>query len=197
MALLNPIASAPGSEVDAFRRDPGHVVVASLIGRLSSFGMGGWTDPFGVLLQEVMLKGQVISANVEHDRDVPRFHDPARVRDLRRRMDEAARTVAVPPPDSYEEWARSEFDAAHRIVVHAADRGECVVTGWEVIGGVHGVPLRLRLRSPEDDRRAALARKHIALPLPVSVGSALFALVATLLVWRKTRMDARRRRGGS
>ena len=60
MALLNTIAAVPEAHRCAFRRDSRHEIVASRIGRLSSFGIGGWTDPLGLLLNEAMLEGAVI-----------------------------------------------------------------------------------------------------------------------------------------
>jgi hypothetical protein len=181
VALVNTIASVPESEVRAFRRDPKSVVKASLIGRLSSFNMGGWSDPLGVLLQEAMLKGEVIDPAPPHDRDLPRFHAPRRVCDLRRRMHLAAREAGpvYDDPNRYESFARSEFLEALRIVDNAAIRDECVITAWEF-----GVPIRLRLRSLSDDPTWTT-------PRPLWIAGALAASLLAGVLWRQRRMSAR------
>jgi hypothetical protein len=191
MALINTIASVPMWEVRAYQLHHPHVLRASLIRGISSFGMGGWTDPFGVLLQEVMLDGAPIDPALTHDRDIPRFHAPDRVRSLYRRIDDTMRAAPPPSddPESYDDWVRSELTTAFEVVRRASEAGECVVTAWEVVGGVRGDPLRIRERT-----RTEALLPRLALPL-TGVGVLIGATLA-LAEWRQRRMCARQRGEG-
>ncbi|MCA9586568.1 MAG: hypothetical protein KC657_14525 [Myxococcales bacterium] len=191
MALINTIASVPMWEIHAYRIHRPHVVRASLIRGISSFGMGGWTDPFGLLLQEVMLDGAPIDPALTHDRDIPRFHAPDRVRSLHRRIDDLRR--GAPPvsddPESYDDWVRSELSVAFEVVRRAAEAGECVVTAWEIVGGVRGVPFRIREQTQAE---AVLPR----LALPLSGVAVVIGATLALAEWRQRRMRARDREEG-
>jgi hypothetical protein len=186
VALLNTVAACPEAEICAFRRDPAHVVLASSIGRISSFNMGGWSDPLGVLLQEVMLDGVAIHPKLEHDRDVPRYHDVERTRSLATRIDLAMRAAPPPStdPNSLDDWIRSELSAAYEVVRTAAQRRECVVTAWEVIGGVHGVPMHVRLLGPAEQGRV---RTTSAALRPFVIAGVMAGALLGIAVWRERR----------
>lgn len=184
MALVNTIASVSEAHICAFRRDPEHEIVASRIGKLSSFGIGGWTDPLGKLLNEAMLEGAVVDPAQVHDRDVPRYHDVARVRSLERRIEEQwVKPVAPSSPDSLDDWVRNELGTAREIVKVASARGECVFTAWEVIGGVKGIRVRIRELAPGE----APMRMPLALPPPLVVAGCVAGGILAAALWRQNR----------
>lgn len=189
MSLLNTVASTPLSEVCAFRRDRSHVVVASCVRRTSSFGIGSWAGPLGSLLNEVMLDGAVIDPSIAHDRDVPRYHNVARTQSLARRIDEAFAKAgpARPADDTYDDWVRSELSTAHEVVRTAARRGECVVTAWEVIGGVRGVEMKVRELLPGQ----AMPLPPLALPPPLVIAGCVAGGILAAAIWRQRRMRIR------
>lgn len=185
MALLNTIAAVSEAQICAFRRDPTHEIVASRIGRLSSFGIGGWTDPLGLLLNEAMLEGAVIDPAQVHDRDVPRFHDAGRVRSLERRIEaEWVKPVRPSDADSLDDWVRSELGTAREIVRVASARGECVFTAWEVIGAVNGVRVRIRELAPGE----ALMRMPLTLPPPLVIAGCVAGGILAAALWRQRRL---------
>lgn len=186
MSLLNTIAAVPEDHICALRRDPKHEIVASTIGRLSSFGIGGWSDPLGLLLNEVMLGGVVIDPGLVHDRDVPRYHDVDRVQSLSRRIEEAWRKPIQAPAndDSMDDWVRSELGRARDVVGVASARGECLYTAWEVIGGVRGTRPRIRELRP----REAMLRAPGVLPPPLVVAGCIAGGILAAALWRQRRL---------
>lgn len=186
MSLINTVAAVPMSEICAYRRDRKHVVVASVVSPVSSFGIGGWRDPLGLLLNEVMLEGQLIHpSGAEEDRETPKFFGVERTRALARRIDEAFARAG--PPDtrdeSYDEWVRSELGRAAEAVRTAARRGEAALTAWESFAPTR---LRIRVRGPGEP-----VAPPLALPPPIVIAGCVAGGILAAALWRQRRMRLR------
>lgn len=142
MAYFNFLAAVRPDGVAALRRDSYHKMVPSMIVGVSHLlGHSAWTPlPLAQVFGDVLDGGEVLCISLWHPLRAPRYHPPAVVGELRRRVEAALGAEPALQTLPEDDWYNIEFGKVVTVLEHAAANGE----------GIASV-----LQPPFDEKRAS------------------------------------------
>ena len=191
--------------MDALRNDSSVLLRPSLVVGVSHL-IGYWVtiQPLGELLGQALDGGAKVNDQLWHPFREPRFHAPAQVRTLYRRLVEAFQQARGPQMERDDwDWYRQEIGEVLRAFRHASERGECIVSVLEPPAdadraGRARVPFVAPGEEPEGSESGPEARSdpERAADIPSwsavgAVGGCVVLGVLHVCYWRYRRMSRR------